>query len=336
MVKNQPPSSSLQPQELAKTTSVSNDQSALASNLSVPSAQVVTPPSTPSKHYDGYDFISMLKTVKWIADRMGVGLIMGGGQAYTDGLFIVLPNFSLEDPHSYLAAKALLTHEMGHFWFSNFEVLRIDQPPLLNLIFNVLEDVRVDHLMCMYSSEYKEALDAFNGFVLDLLFKADHSTFPQLKVLSSFILSYGRSILRPEVSTEHVSQCFQQKLKDLFGQEKVELLTEAVEYLQKCDSSQTTMQLANDIYSLLAKDLSFIPDYFDSAVFHNFSNEFDLHHSQNLANVTPQILLSQSSAPGFDVIAHPTYWGVDFLWWRERNLLKLSFKRKERLPVIAV
>lgn len=205
-------------------------------------------------------------TIERLAIGLGITLEMKGNQAYTNGKHVVLPNFALSRPYTTLAAKALLAHEVGHIWFSDFGVLADELPALMKLIFNVLEDIRVDFLMGEYSKECQSSLELFNGFVLENLINSDLCTFPKLKTVACFILSQGRSLIKHSQASDSVSHFFQHELEILLGQDSVKRLLEALYPISTCDSSQHAMHMARELYGVLSKSSFFTHDFSRFAV----------------------------------------------------------------------
>ena len=102
-------------------------------------------------NYDTKAFMKSLPIVaSALGDKYGVKVEIGGSEAFTDGRTVYLPELPLDAPDDLLLlARGYIDHEAAHVRYTEFALLRdtTDISPLAHWIQNLLEDVRIEHLM---------------------------------------------------------------------------------------------------------------------------------------------------------------------------------------------
>mgnify|MGYP000066584142 CR=1 FL=1 len=80
-----------------------------------------------------------------LGDQLGVEVVIGGNQAYTDGKTIVLPALPEDDGACETLARGYIDHEAGHVRFTDMSVA--GATPVEHGLTNMIEDLRMEGLM---------------------------------------------------------------------------------------------------------------------------------------------------------------------------------------------
>lgn len=80
-----------------------------------------------------------------IGDKMGVQVTFGGGNAFTNGKIINIPNLPEDSEKAAILARGYIDHEAGHIRMTDFEAK--GSTPLEHALCNVIEDIRIERGM---------------------------------------------------------------------------------------------------------------------------------------------------------------------------------------------
>lgn len=102
-----------------------------------------------------------------LGNKLGVQVVVGGRQAYTDGKVIHLPAYSLDEPSYKDVAWGYLAHEAGHVRFTDFDIgVQSATSPIRKDILNILEDVRIEAAMIALYPGTRQTLQSLDEYIV--------------------------------------------------------------------------------------------------------------------------------------------------------------------------
>lgn len=196
----------------------------------------------------------------------GVKVRMQGTLAYTNGKVITIPRMDVTDPVKARIAYGYLAHESAHVRFTDFSVLKDDKIKdnyFLYLIFNILEDCRIETLISKIYIGVYENLSLLNDYYKDdwedfLKTLYSHQT---MKVLLSYIQCYAQSFCQKFHSSRKRAAVLYFHLRKRIKPDRLSALSRIVRQTAVSTDSYQVLNLSQSIVALIEdENFSFLDD----------------------------------------------------------------------------
>ena len=223
------------------------------------------------------------------AHRFKVDIEIHGQQAYSTRDTIVIPEVELTTPQKARVISGYIAHEAGHIHYSDFDLLNKLPSEFDRFLVNALEDSRVERkVVDNYPGAY-DNLSALNQYLYeDHLGEADTCyRFSKLQIILSYMLFCTQQQLLEYPLSAHMATIFGYEVAALINPQALPQLQAKLMQISKCQNTQDTVDLAQEIRSLMGADF-FVPDFTAFAKHHNTQSRCDYEHCKQLAAIYKQ------------------------------------------------
>lgn len=223
------------------------------------------------------------------AHRFKVDIEIHGQQAYSTRDTIVIPEVALTTPQKARVISGYIAHEAGHIHYSDFDLLNKLPSEFDRFLVNALEDSRVERkIVDNYPGAY-DNLSALNQYLYeDHLGEADTCyRFSKLQIILSYMLFCTQQQLLEYPLSAHMATIFGYEVAALINPMALPKLQDKLGQISKCQNTQDTVDLAQEIRSLMGADF-FVPNFTAFAKHHNTQSRFDYEHCKQLAAIYKQ------------------------------------------------
>lgn len=182
-------------------------------------------------------------------------VIVNGSSAYTNGQSIVIPAIS-DDYAGKDAIWGYLAHEAAHVRFTNFNCYANGKPVIQHLN-NIVEDGRIENLIIETYPGVKSTLNACEKHCLDAghYEPVDDAAEPVNVLIGLCLYDMRANVRQSPYLQGHYSGAIA-VARQIFGDKTVDALLQLLKTQNDLESTQDSLQLAQDIFMLMeqAKD----------------------------------------------------------------------------------
>lgn len=205
---------------------------------------------------DTYRLLSHLSDV--YARKYNIKVCMQGNTAYTTGRLIVIPRIDLSKPDNRRMVCGYLAHEGGHIRYTNFRgVKAVDHDKLLKMLFNIVEDARIERLMGRDMLGVHENLEFIHehGWASFKRAAEEPRAVPILELLLVTIGLYAALTVQRFNIYRHETAVFLRELRRRTPHRMVTAVMREVRSIAKCENSAQALKCTRTIYKLIAEQL---------------------------------------------------------------------------------
>lgn len=259
------------------------------------------------------------------ASQFNIKICFQGDTAYATPNSIVLPQITQCSPEQLHLNAGYLAHEAGHICFSDFSLYeQLHQAAKLHLnllsssssmfttvinptthekeislqpiavfngnlvsltLINILEDCRVDYLMCQHHPEVFPYLQFLNKtlYYRHLQMVPFLYRYHKLQLLFSYLMFFGHDLLLHYQWSDSLRDIYARELSTLMDLNTLRQITKYMGRLTLCKSTKDVLSLSNLLEKLLQDSHSFVPDLQRFALHHQLTSSIDLKHCAELA-----------------------------------------------------
>ena len=196
----------------------------------------------------------------------GVKVRMQGTVAYTNGKVITIPRMDITDSLKARIAYGYLAHESAHVRFTDFSILKeplVRDNYFMFLIFNILEDCRIERLISKIYIGVYENLELLNDY-----YKKDWEFFLKtlsanqpMKVLLTFIQCYAQSYSQKFDSSRARAAVLYFHLRKRISVKNLNAIAAIVKTISSAENSKAVLLLCQSIMSIIeSENFSFSDD----------------------------------------------------------------------------
>lgn len=193
-----------------------------------------------------------------LGNKFGVNVRVGGQDAYTDGTFINIPAYNLEDPSYKDVAWGYLAHEAAHVRFTDMVDFRNGATsPIRKSIANILEDIRIEKKMQESYPGTKRTTEKVVQHLVQTggfqIVGQDHNIHPAA-VLSQFLLFGLRNDVLGQNALSSYADTAESFLEDTFPIGAVTRLAGLLSEVPDLYSTRDCVRLADRILRMLEEE----------------------------------------------------------------------------------
>ena len=224
------------------------------------------------------------------ARRFGIKVVFEGSGAYSTSDTIILPRISLENVEQERMIYGLLVHEAAHIKYSDFRAFTGVSGALLKELVNILEDTRIESLMCRdYMGAYENLAWVNETIYSRLEPMVDNApACPKLNIIKAYIHTRASHLVMDYPGSGSLAWRFYRELTCLVSQQGLYDLNELIREVPACKDISDVIALSRRIYDLLGSEYFFVPDFLRMALRCQLCSQFDLENYRRLAELFGQ------------------------------------------------
>ena len=244
----------------------------------------------------------------------GVKVRMQGTVAYTNGKVITIPRMDITDSLKARIAYGYLAHESAHVRFTDFSILKeplVRDNYFMFLIFNILEDCRIERLISKIYIGVYENLELLNDYYKkdwEFFLKPLSATQP-MKVLLTFIQCYAQSYsqkfdraavlyfhLRKRISVKNLNAiaAIVKTISSAENSKAVLLLCQSIMSIIESENFSFSDDKSLNVFEDLKKDSKLKSKFDEEVVFNKAENS---EHKKRLALESAKLKIASGDDP---------------------------------------
>lgn len=311
------------------TTLVNQDQSA---HRSYKTLDTICAHNQYDNEFDCYTYLQEL--CQRYANQFNIKICFQGNTAYATPNSIVLPQFTQCTCEQLYLNAGFLAHETGHICFSDFSLyeqfhqnspLRInlhnnssdifsttvnpitgeneiclqpiktfDRHQILLTLINILEDCRVDYIMCQHHPEVFPCLQFLykNLYYRHLHLMPFLYRYHKLQILFSYLMFVGHDLLMHYQWSDTLRALYARELSTLMDMSTLKQINKNMSKLANCRHTKDILDLSSVLENFLHWPRTFVPDLQRFAIHHQLTSSFDLKNCAYLAQYYGQAFIA--------------------------------------------